>query len=106
MIIRFSDRYEVAPYDKFNWGVFRVMPNGFDNSRSRLRESEDGRALRHTGTYHATCAEACRKAGELLFRDGIADPECDRAARACDEAREAVSSMADAIGAVVSDVRG
>ena len=106
MIIRFSDRYEVALYDKLNWGVFRVMPPGFDNSRSRLRESEDGRALRHTGTYHATCAGACRKAGELLFRDGIADPACDSVARACDAAREAVAAMADAIGAAVRDVRG
>lgn len=100
MIIRFSDRYEVMPYDRLNWGVFEVMPEGFDNSKAKYRLAEDGRALRHTGTYHATCAAACRKAGELLVRDGISDPACDSVARACDAAREAVSAMADAIGAV------
>lgn len=105
MIIRFSNRYEILPYDRFNWGVFEVMPEGFDNQRARYRLAEDGRALRHIGTYHATCAEACRKAGELLFREGIADPECEGVARACDEARMAVGAVAEAIGAV-ADVRG
>ena len=100
MIIRFSDRYEVMPYDRLNWGVFEVMPEGFDNSKARYRLAADGRALRHTGTYHATCASACRRAGELLFRAEVEDPACESVADACDAAREAVSAMADAIGAV------
>lgn len=102
MIIRFGGRYEVKPYDKFNWGVFEVMPEGFDNSKARYRTAEDGRALRHTGTYHGTCAEACRKAGDLLLRDGVADPGCESVAMACDCARAAIARAAEKIGRAVA----
>lgn len=87
--------------DEHNWGVFRVLDPS-EETKSDKRRAEDGRALRHTGTYHGTCAEACRKAGELLLRDGIADPGCESVAMACDRARAAISRAAEKIGRAVA----
>lgn len=97
MIIRFGDLYEVAKIDRHNWAVFRVMPEGFDNSKARLRTSEDGRALKHTGTYHQTPRAAVEKAGQLLAEDGLCDPSCGSVADALAEVERAVHAAAEAV---------
>lgn len=41
--MRFGD-YEIMRSNQWCYQLYRVMPEGFDNSRSKYRESEDGRA--------------------------------------------------------------
>ena len=55
---------EVKRMDELNWGAFEVMPEGFDGAKKLKlhRVADDGRILKHTGTYHGTLAEALRRA--------------------------------------------
>lgn len=102
MKIRFADRYEVQKFDKLNWAVFRVMPEGYDNSKGRLRTAEDGRALRHTGTYHGRCEHAVEKAAELLLADGLDASEARDLAALLTDIRAEVEKAAREIGEATS----
>ena len=48
--MRFGD-YEIMRSNQWCYQLYRVMPEGFDNSRSKYRESEDGRALKPLECY-------------------------------------------------------
>lgn len=102
MKIRFADRYEVQKFDTLNWAVFRVMPEGYDNSKGRLRTAEDGRALKHTGTYYGRCEHAVEKAAELLLADGLDASEARDLAALLTDIRAEVEKAAREIGEATS----
>lgn len=98
MQLRFADRYEVRRMDKWNWAVYRVMPEGFDNSKAKYQLSDDGRAIRHTGTYHGTPAAAIRAALRLLEDEAIECPDARSMAEALERFEAEASALADRIG--------
>lgn len=42
--MRFGD-YEVLPCNQWCYQIYRVLPEGYDNSKARKRVASDGRAL-------------------------------------------------------------
>lgn len=98
MQLRFADRYEVRRMDRWNWAVYRVMPEGFDNSKTKLQLSDDGRAIRHTGTYHGTPAAAIRAALRLLEDEAIECPDAESMFAALEAHEAEASRLADRIG--------
>lgn len=100
MQLRFADRYEVRRMDRWNWAVYRVMPEGYE-TKARVLRCEDGRVLIHTGTYHGTPAAAVRVALRLLEDEAVEchDAESMCAALAAHEAE--VARLADEIGGAV-----
>ena len=99
---RFAGRYEVRKMDKWNWAVYEVMPEGFDNSKAKYTLANDGRALRHTGTYHPTAAAAVRKVERLLIEEHM-DAAADAAelAEMLERHERRMSGLAERIGAAV-----
>lgn len=63
--------YEVLPSNRWCYQVYRVMPEGFDNSRSRYRQAEDGHALAPVECYPTTVRHAVAKVAELAAMDGL-----------------------------------
>ena len=96
MILRFADAYEVRKMDKWNWGVYRVMPEGYE-TKSPIPTADDGRRLMHTGTYHGTAAAAIRKAGQLIEDDAISCPEASEMAARLESFERSVSDAAERI---------
>lgn len=99
---RFAGRYEVRKQDKWNWCVYEVMPEGFDNSKAKYTLADDGRALRHLGTYHPTAAAAIRKVERLLMDDGVdAADDAAELAGILERHERRMSELAERIGAAV-----
>lgn len=96
---------EVKRIDELNWGVFEVMPEGFDGAKKLKvhRVADDGRILKHTGTYHGTLAEALRRAHRMLVADGTECCGFAVLARLVEESERRVSELAERIGAVARD---
>lgn len=94
------DRYEVRRMDKYNWAVYEVMPDGYE-TKSPLPKADDGRYLRHTGTYHGTPAAAIRRACKLLEDEAVECPDAEAMAGRLEAFERFVSDLADRIGADV-----
>lgn len=96
---------EVKRIDELNWGVFEVMPQGFDGAKKlRMhRVADDGRILKHTGTYHGTLTEALRRAHRMLVADGTECCGFGDLARLVEESERRVAELAERIGAVARD---
>ena len=58
--MRFGD-YEILRSNQWCYQLYRVMPEGFDNSRSKYRESDDGGALRPLDCYPNDLPQALRR---------------------------------------------
>ena len=58
--MRFGD-YEVLPSNRWCYQVFKVMPEGFDNTKAKYRTAADGRALMPIECYPTSLADACAK---------------------------------------------
>ena len=58
--MRFGD-YEIMRSNQWCYQLYRVMPEGFDNSRSKYRESTDGRALKPLDCYPNDLTAAIRR---------------------------------------------
>ena len=98
---RFAGRYEVRKMDKWNWGVYRVMPGGYETKKA-IPVADDGRLLVHTGTYHPTAAAAVRKVERLLIEEHM-DAAADAAelAEMLERHERRMSELAERIGAAV-----
>lgn len=97
MIIRIG-RYEVKRYDSLNRAVFRVLDDGEKRWR-KDREAEDGKALRHTGTYHGSLSAALRRAHALTIADGTEGDGFSSLADLVEASELRVSELAEAVGA-------
>ncbi|MDY4041008.1 MAG: hypothetical protein SOY67_02725 [Collinsella sp.] len=69
MNIRHGD-YELRPYNDSCWCIYRVMPEVYDNSSSKLRLAEDGRALKSMEKYPVSIADGLRIVRRLVLADG------------------------------------
>ena len=87
--------------DPHNWGVYSVMPEGFDNSKAKYQLSDDDRAIRHLGKYYRTAESAIMAAQRLLVADDIECPECTDLLAALEAHEAEVSRLADEIGRAV-----
>ena len=100
MQLRFADRYEVRRMDKWNWAVYRVMPEGYE-TKSPVPRADDGRALVHTGTYHGTPAAAIRAALRLLEDEAIECPDAESMCAVLEAHEAEAERLADEIGGAV-----
>lgn len=100
MQMRFADRYEVRRMDKWNWAVYRVMPEGYE-TKSPVPRADDGRVLIHTGTYHGTPAAAIRAALRLLEDEAIECPDAGSMFAALEAHEAEAARIADEIGRAV-----
>ena len=55
--MRFGD-YEVLPSNQWCYQIYRVLPEGYDNSKARKRVASDGRALDAVECYPCTLVSA------------------------------------------------
>lgn len=99
------ENLEVRRIDELNWGVFRVLPEGSEPGKGGAvwRTADDGRILKHTGTYHATLAEALRRAHRMLVADGTEATEFESLAALVEESERRVAELAERIGEVARD---
>lgn len=98
---RFAGRYEVRKMDKWNWGVYRVMPRDYE-TKKRLPVADDGLLLVHTGTYHPTAAAAIRKVERLLTDEGVGDAaDAAELAGMLERHELRMSELAERIGAEI-----
>ena len=85
--------------DRYNWAVYEVMPAEFDNSKAKYPTAEDGRALRHCGSYLGTPEAAIRKACRMLEDDAVESvADARELADMLSAYERAVSDLADRIG--------
>lgn len=86
--------YELRPYNDSCWLVYRVMPEGYDNSSSKLRLAEDGRALKSMEKYPVGIAEGLRIMRRLVAADGGGTEGLDAAVARVEEADRRFGEMA------------
>ena len=79
--MRFGD-YEIMRSNQWCYQLYRVMPEGFDNSRSKYRESEDGRALKPLDCYPNDLTAAIRRVIGFSEADAVGVRRCTRRPRA------------------------
>lgn len=98
--LRFAGRYEVERIDRYNVGVFEVcdgpVPERLGGVRNR--KSDDGKTLRHLGSYYGSYGAAVRAVAAALFAEGIESGEARSCAEAIERAAEGLSEVADRIG--------
>lgn len=91
--------YELHRIDKYNIGIFEVMPDGKEPRKGKVldRTSDDGRVLRHCGKYYGSYGHAARALHDMLLEQGIDDPQVVSVAGAVEAAREAFRPVSDEI---------
>lgn len=63
--------YELTPSNQWCYQLYKVMGEGFDNSRSRYKTASDGRALKPLDCYPNDLGAAIRRAIEFNERDNV-----------------------------------
>ena len=101
--------YEIIKSNQWCYQLCLVMPEEYDNTKSKYRTAADGRALRPVECYPDTLAAALRKVAEFEARDGIDDAELMDVAARVESVRDEISELADRIMGATGgdpDVRG
>lgn len=68
MNVRIGD-YEIKTCNPQCYQIFDVMPEGFDNSKSKLGTSSDGRALRPIQKYPTSIKQGVEIIRQLMLKD-------------------------------------
>ena len=91
--------YELHRIDRYNIGIFEVMPDGTEPRKGKVldRMSDDGRVLRHIGKYYGSYGHAARALHDMLLERGIDDPGTASVADAIEAASEAFRPVSDEI---------
>lgn len=61
--------YELAPSNQWCYQLYKVMGEGFDNSRSRYKTASDGKALKPLDCYPNDLGAAIRRAKALAEKE-------------------------------------
>ena len=92
--MRFGD-YEIMRSNQWCYQLYRVMPEGFDNSRSKYRESEDGRALRPLDCYPNDLTAAIRRVIGFSEADAVECGDARGVLARLDEIHAELDALAD-----------
>lgn len=93
------ENYEILKCNQWCYQVYRVLPDDFDNSKAKYRQSPlDERFLKPLECFPNTLPAAIRRCIEFCERDGLDTLRFEETLAAVEKLHESMSKLADEMG--------